>query len=82
VSSEINRRVIDARGSFCPGPITELFKAYREVREGDVLELLATDPAAKSDVQAWAKKTGSEVVGIVEEQGYIRIIIKVGKKAR
>jgi tRNA 2-thiouridine synthesizing protein A len=82
VSSEINRRVIDARGSFCPGPITELFKAYREAREGDVLELLATDPAAKSDVQAWAKKTGSEVVGIVEEQGYIRIIIKVGKKAR
>jgi TusA-related sulfurtransferase len=82
VSSEINRRVIDARGSFCPGPITELFKAYREAREGDVLELLATDPAAKSDVQAWAKKTGSEVIGIVEEQGYIRIIIKVGKKAR
>lgn len=82
MSSEINRRVIDARGSFCPGPITELFKAYREAREGDVLELLATDPAAKSDVQAWAKKTGSEVVGIVEEQGYIRIIIKVGKKAR
>lgn len=82
MSSEINRRVIDARGSFCPGPITELFKAYREAREGDVLELLATDPAAKSDVQAWAKKTGSEVIGIVEEQGYIRIIIKVGKKAR
>lgn len=82
MSSEINRRIVDARGSFCPGPITELFKAYREAREGDVLELLATDPAAKSDVQAWAKKTGSEVMGIVEEQGYIRIIIKVGKKAR
>jgi TusA-related sulfurtransferase len=82
VSSEINRRVVDARGTFCPGPITELFKAYREAREGDVLELLATDPAAKSDVQAWAKKTGSELIGIVEEQGYIRIVIKVGKKAR
>lgn len=82
MSSEINRRVVDARGTFCPGPITELFKAYREAREGDVLELLATDPAAKSDVQAWAKKTGSELIGIVEEQGYIRIVIKVGKKAR
>jgi len=82
MSSKINRRIVDARGSFCPGPITELFKAYREAREGDVLELLATDPAAKSDVQAWAKKTGSEVMGIVEEQGYIRIIIKVVKKAR
>ncbi len=82
MSSYENRRVVDARGSFCPGPITELFKAYREARDGDVIELLATDPAAKSDVGAWAKKTGSEVVGIMEEQGYLRIIIKIGKKSR
>jgi tRNA 2-thiouridine synthesizing protein A len=51
------RRIIDSRGSFCPGPLTDLFKAYREAKNGDVLELWATDPAAKADVQAWAKKT-------------------------
>lgn len=82
MSIKENHRVIDARGSFCPGPITALFKAYREAKEGDILELLATDPAAKSDVKAWAMKSGSEVIDIVEEQGYIRIIVKVGKKSR
>ncbi len=76
------KKVIDSRGSFCPGPITDLFKAYRQANLGDVIELLATDPAAKSDVAAWAKKSGNEVLGIVEEQGYIRIDIKITKKGR
>jgi tRNA 2-thiouridine synthesizing protein A len=75
-----SRRVIDSRGSFCPGPLTDLFKAYREAKNGDLLELWATDPAAKADVQAWAKKTGNIVEEIVEEQGYIRIVVRVAAK--
>ncbi len=75
------RRIIDSRGSFCPGPLTDLFKAYRQAKNGDLLELWATDPAAKSDVQAWAKKTGNTVEGIVEEGGYIRIMVRVTGKS-
>lgn len=82
MASEVNRKVVDARGSFCPGPITALFKAYREAKDGDIIELLATDPAAKSDVKAWAMKSGSEVINIAEEEGYLRIIVKVNKKTR
>jgi tRNA 2-thiouridine synthesizing protein A len=73
-------KVIDSRGSFCPGPITDLFKAYRSSQIGDVIELLATDPAAKADVTAWAQKSGNELVNIVDEQGYIRIVVKITKK--
>lgn len=76
------KKVVDSRGSFCPGPITDLFKAYRQANLGDVIELLATDPAAKSDVTAWAKKSGNEILGIAEEQGYIRIDVKITKKGR
>lgn len=72
--------LVDSRGSFCPGPITDLFKAYRNSQLGDVIELLATDPAAKSDVTAWAKRTGNELVGMTDEQGYIRIVIRITKK--
>ncbi|MEM2095054.1 MAG: sulfurtransferase TusA family protein [Candidatus Caldarchaeum sp.] len=79
--SQASRRVIDSRGSFCPGPLTDLFKAYKEAKNGDVLELLATDPAAKSDVQAWARKTGNIVEEIVEEQGYVRIVVRVVAKS-
>ncbi|MCX8203962.1 MAG: sulfurtransferase TusA family protein, partial [Nitrososphaeria archaeon] len=64
------RRVVDARGSFCPGPLTELIKAYKSAEAGDEIELLATDPGAKSDVSAWAKKSGNEVLEIKDEQGY------------
>ena len=80
MSTTEQRKVIDSRGSFCPGPITDLYKAYRSSQLGDVIELLATDPAAKGDFTAWAQKTGNELVSIVDEQGYIRITIKITKK--
>jgi len=74
------KKVIDSRGSFCPGPLTDLFKAYRTAQLGEVLEVWATDPAAKSDIQAWAKHTGNQLVEIAEENGYTRIVVRVTKK--
>ncbi len=72
--------VVDSRGTMCPGPITDLFKAYRHANIGDVIELLATDPAAKSDTQAWAKRSGNEIVAIVDEKDHVRIQVRVVKK--
>jgi len=80
MSATAQHKVIDSRGSFCPGPITDLFKAYRSSQLGDVIELLATDPAAKADVTAWAQKSGNELLDIIDEQGYIRIVVKITKK--
>ena len=80
MSTVEQHKIIDSRGSFCPGPITDLFKAYRSSQLGDVIELLATDPAARADVTAWAQKSGNELVSIVEEQGYLRIVVKITKK--
>ncbi|MCS7095013.1 MAG: sulfurtransferase TusA family protein [Thaumarchaeota archaeon] len=76
------RRLVDARGSYCPGPLTELIKTYRNAELGDEIELLATDPAAKSDVSAWAKKSGNELVELKDEQGYFKIVVKVVRKGR
>jgi tRNA 2-thiouridine synthesizing protein A len=50
---------VDARGQSCPGPLVALHKALRDVRAGDLLELLATDPGSKSDVPSWAELTGN-----------------------
>jgi TusA-related sulfurtransferase len=80
MSAVEQRRVVDSRGSFCPGPITDLFKAYRSSQLGDIIELLATDPAAKADVTAWAQKSGNELMGITDEQGYTRITVRITKK--
>lgn len=72
--------VIDSRGTMCPGPITDLFRAFRNANIGDVLELWATDPAAKSDVQAWAKRSGNEVVSISDDKDYVRIQVRIVRK--
>ncbi len=75
-------KVIDSRGSFCPGPLTDLYAAYKESKVGDVIDLLATDPAAKSDIEAWCKKSGNELVEAKEEQGYTRIIVRINTAPR
>ncbi len=74
--------VVDSRGTMCPGPITDLFRAYRNAAIGDVIELLATDPAAKSDTQAWAKRSGNEILAIIDEKDHVRIQVRVVKKGR
>ncbi len=74
--------VVDSRGTMCPGPITDLFRAYRNAKIGDIIELLATDPAAKSDVQAWAKRSGNEVLALIDEKDHVRIQVRVVKKGR
>ena len=74
--------IIDSRGTMCPGPITDLFRAYRNSTVGDIIELWATDPAAKSDVQAWAKRSGNEVIGIFDEKGYTRLQVRILRKGR
>lgn len=76
------RIVVDSRGSFCPGPITDLFKAFRNARIGDEIELLATDPAAKPDVEAWARKSGNEVASVTTEGNALRILVRIVKKGR
>lgn len=75
----MTKQTIDSRGAFCPGPLTDLFKAYRSAAQGDELELLATDPAAKSDVTAWCARTGNELVS-VDEGAHLTITVKVTAK--
>lgn len=72
---------IDSRGAYCPGPLTDLFKAYRGAKQGDELELLATDPAAGPDVTAWCKKTGNQLVSVNQDGKVLKILVKVTKKA-
>lgn len=71
---------VDARGLACPGPLTNLIKAYRRANLGDVIEILATDPGFKPDLEAWAKRTGNEIISVREEGGTIRALIRVSSK--
>jgi tRNA 2-thiouridine synthesizing protein A len=67
---------VDARGQSCPGPLVTLHKALRNAQRGDLLELLATDPGARSDVPSWAKLSGNELVESSEADGLLRFVIR------
>jgi len=73
-------KIVDSRGSACPGPITDLAKAYRNSKVGDVFELWATDKGVKPDAEAWAKKTGNEILEAREDPDKIVIKIKINKR--
>ena len=55
-------RELDARGLNCPLPILRTKKALNDMTTGNVLRVLATDPASVKDFQAFAKQTGNELV--------------------
>ncbi len=59
---DVITRTVDARGQSCPGPLVSLAKALKNAQEGDLLELLATDPGSKSDVPSWASISGNELL--------------------
>ena len=56
--------VVDARNLRCPLPVIELARAARDVPPGTALVVLATDPAARHDVPAWARLRGHTLVSI------------------
>jgi tRNA 2-thiouridine synthesizing protein A len=56
-------KVIDARDTFCPGPLMELISHIKHVGVGDVIELLSTDQGSVADIPEWVKKVGHEIVG-------------------
>ena len=55
-------KVIDARNTFCPGPLMELITYMRQAEVGDTLELLSTDNGTAKDVPEWIAKCGHEMV--------------------
>ena len=70
---------VDARGQSCPGPLVSLARALKQAQQGDLLELLATDPGSKSDVPSWATISGNELVESQENDDVFRYVIrKVG----
>ena len=72
-------KVVDARGTACPGPLLEAKKAMGTVRVGETIEVLSGDAATKNDLPRWAAKVGHEFLGVLEADGYDRMFIIRGK---
>jgi tRNA 2-thiouridine synthesizing protein A len=69
-------REVDARGLNCPLPILRTKKALNDMKSGQVLRILATDPTALRDFQAFAKQTGNELLQHVEQDGVFTFLLR------
>jgi tRNA 2-thiouridine synthesizing protein A len=70
------KKVIDARGTFCPGPLMELIAGIKLIEVGDELEVLSSDKGSANDIPEWVNKVGHEMVSSTEENGVWHIVVR------
>jgi len=68
-------KIVDARGTACPGPLLEAKKGMAGVPMGSTIEIWSTDPATKTDISAWSGKVGHDFLGVLEADGYDRVFV-------
>ena len=69
-------RIVDARGSYCPGPLMELIRAIRESAVGDVIAVYSSDKGSKTDIPKWVEKAGHRLVALDTRDGYDEIVVE------
>ncbi|WP_436901713.1 sulfurtransferase TusA family protein [Halovenus halobia] len=67
MSTEFNvTETLDVKGASCPMPVVNTKSAIDDLAEGDILEVLATDPGSMSDIDGWA--AGTQGVELVDQE--------------
>lgn len=69
---------LDARRLLCPLPVIKTQNKVAELSSGDILTVICTDPGALSDIPAWARIHGHQIVKSVEKDDEIILTVCVG----
>ncbi len=69
-------KIVDARNTYCPGPLMELITYMKQAGVGDTLELLSTDDGTSTDVPEWIHKVGHEVISNEKVAGIWHIKVR------
>jgi tRNA 2-thiouridine synthesizing protein A len=70
--------LVDARGLECPIPVFHARDAMFDLKAGEVLEVLADDPQAPTDLQSWARREGHAFLSVTAEGRAFRILVRRG----
>ncbi len=74
-----DRKIVDAKNTFCPGPLMELIANMKQAEVGDELVVLSTDEGSANDIPEWINKVGHEVLESSEDAGVWSIVVKKTK---
>jgi len=72
----MTERLVDTRGLNCPLPVIKAEKALTEIKTGQSITLLATDPLAAIDIPNMCNKQGFTLAEHSNENGVIRFLIQ------
>jgi len=71
--------VVDARGSYCPGPLMELIKAIKKAQVGQVIAVYSSDSGSKTDIPLWVEKAGHELIAVNDKGDYTEFLVRKKK---
>lgn len=69
-------KVVDARGTSCPGPLLAAKKSIGDIESGEIMEILSSDEGTKHDIPKWCEKMEHEFLGIIEEDSHSRLFLR------
>ncbi len=69
-------QVLDCTGMLCPLPVVKTTKTIKTMEIGQILKLIATDPGAPPDLEAWSRQTGNELLRSMEDNGKFDFFIR------
>jgi len=72
-------QTLDCIGLYCPTPVLHTRQEMDKLATGQILEVLADDPAAEEDLKAWAKRAGQKILEIEKTDEGIRFLIQKEK---
>ncbi len=69
-------QTLDCMGLYCPMPIVKTAQKFKELKKGQILEVVADDKGITKDMPAWCQATGHECLGSEEKGGEIRVYVR------
>ena len=67
---------LDCVGLYYPMPVVKTAEKIKQLKQGEVLEVVADDKGIKQDMPAWCRATGHEFLGVDEEGREIKVYVK------
>lgn len=70
------KKTLDLKGLACPMPVVKISKGIKEVEIGEVIEAHTTDPGSLTDIPAWGRTTGHEIIETSQDGEVIQFFIR------
>lgn len=67
---------LDCLGLYCPMPIAKTAKKIKELKSGQILEVIADDEGIKEDMPAWCQSTGNKFLSFEEDNGEYKVYVQ------